>query len=128
MRSRGGDDAASKEFGQDGLVNQLQPISTTSYAGTQAAATTAYSTELAQQYQSAQQTQQYQPAQQVAQPAQAAAVAQVQPIQTVEVIPQPAVAEPTVLRQWTDDAGYTWRALDDGNTYWWTGTEWQKYS
>jgi uncharacterized surface protein with fasciclin (FAS1) repeats len=131
MRNRGGNDDDSKEFGQSGLVNQLQPISTTSYAGTQAAATTAYATEPAQQYQSVQGTQQYQPAQQVAQvaqPAQVAAVAQVQPIQTVEVIPQPAVAEPTVLRQWTDEAGYTWRALDDGNTYWWTGTEWQKYS
>jgi uncharacterized surface protein with fasciclin (FAS1) repeats len=131
MRNRGGNEDDSKEFGQSGLVNQLQPISTTSYAGTQAAATTAYATEPAQQYQSVQGTQQYQPAQQVAQvaqPAQVAAVAQVQPIQTVEVIPQPAVAEPTVLRQWTDEAGYTWRALDDGNTYWWTGTEWQKYS
>lgn len=46
--------------------------------------------------------------------------------------PQPAVqqpvavAEPTVLRQWTDEAGYTWRAMDDGSNYWWTGTEWQK--
>jgi uncharacterized surface protein with fasciclin (FAS1) repeats len=131
MRNRGGNEDDSKEFGQSGLVNQLQPISTTSYAGTQAAATTAYATEPVQQYQSVQGTQQYQPAQQVAQvaqPAQVAAVAQVQPIQTVEVIPQPAVAEPTVLRQWTDEAGYTWRALDDGNTYWWTGTEWQKYS
>ena len=131
MRNRGGNEDDSKEFGQSGLVNQLQPISTTSYAGTQAAATTAYATEPTQQYQSVQETQQYQPAQQVAQvaqPAQVAAVAQVQPIQTVEVIPQPAVAEPTVLRQWTDEAGYTWRALDDGNTYWWTGTEWQKYS
>jgi uncharacterized surface protein with fasciclin (FAS1) repeats len=131
MRNRGGNDDDSKEFGQSGLVNQLQPISTTSYVGTQAAATTAYATEPTQQYQSVQETQQYQPAQQVAQvaqPAQVAAVAQVQPIQTVEVIPQPAVAEPTVLRQWTDEAGYTWRALDDGNTYWWTGTEWQKYS
>jgi uncharacterized surface protein with fasciclin (FAS1) repeats len=134
MRNRGGNDDDSKEFGQGGLVNQLQPISTTSYAGIQTAASTAYATEPAQQYQSVQQTQQYQPVQQVAQvaqPAQVAAVAQVQevqPVQTVEVIPQPAVAEPTVLRQWTDEAGYTWRAMDDGNTYWWTGTEWQKYS
>ena len=37
-----------------------------------------------------------------------------------------AVAEPTVLRQWTDEAGYTWRAMDDGTNFWWTGTEWQK--
>ena len=131
MRSRGGDDDASKNFVQGGLENQLQPISTTSYAGTQAAAATAYATEpvqQTQQYQQVQQTQQYQPAQQVAQVAPVTQVAQVQPVQTVEVIPQPAVAEPTVLRQWTDEAGYTWRAMDDGNTYWWTGTEWQKYS
>ena len=131
MRSRSGDDDASKNFVQGGLENQLQPISTTSYAGTQAAAATAYATEpvqQTQQYQQVQQTQQYQPAQQVAQVAPVTQVAQVQPVQTVEVIPQPAVAEPTVLRQWTDEAGYTWRAMDDGNTYWWTGTEWQKYS
>ena len=49
------------------------------------------------------------------------------PIQTVEVINQPANAEPVILRQWTDDAGYTWRAMDDGNKYWWTGADWQKY-
>ena len=30
-------------------------------------------------------------------------------MQTVEVVQQPVVAEPTVLRQWTDEAGYTWR-------------------
>ncbi len=43
------------------------------------------------------------------------------------VVQQPvAVAEPTVLRQWTDEAGYTWRAMDDGSNFWWTGTEWQK--
>ena len=48
-----------------------------------------------------------------------------QPVQ--ETFQQPAVvAEPTVLRQWTDEAGYTWRAMDDGSNYWWTGTEWQK--
>jgi hypothetical protein len=35
------------------------------------------------------------------------------------------VAEPTVLQQWTDEAGYTWRAMDDGTNFWWTGTEWQ---
>ena len=55
---------------------------------------------------------------------------QIQPIQQTyqqPVVQQPvAVAEPTVLRQWTDEAGYTWRAMDDGSNYWWTGTEWQK--
>ena len=52
---------------------------------------------------------------------------QPQPVQTVEVVQQPVVAEPALLRQWTDEAGYTWRAMDDGNTYWWTGSDWQKY-
>ena len=50
-----------------------------------------------------------------------------QPVVQQPVVQQPAVvAEPTVLRQWTDEAGYTWRAMDDGSNYWWTGTEWQK--
>ena len=63
-----------------------------------------------------------QPVQHVAQ------VQAVQPIQMVEAIPQPAVAEPIVLRQWTDENGYTWRSMNDGSTLWWTGTEWQKYA
>jgi len=39
---------------------------------------------------------------------------------------QPAAEEPTILRQWTDEAGYTWRAMSDGGNYWWTGTEWKR--
>ena len=39
---------------------------------------------------------------------------------------QPVAEEPTVLRQWTDEAGYTWRAMSDGGNYWWTGTEWKR--
>ena len=58
----------------------------------------------------------------------AQAAVQAQSVETVEVIQQqPVVAEPNLLRQWTDEAGYTWRAMDDGTTYWWTGSEWQKY-
>jgi len=55
-----------------------------------------------------------------------------QPVVQQPVVQQPAVqqpvaiAEPTVLRQWTDEAGYTWRTMDDGSNFWWTGTEWQK--
>jgi len=37
-----------------------------------------------------------------------------------------AAAEPVVLRQWTDEAGYTWRQMDDGSNYWWTGSEWKR--
>ena len=45
--------------------------------------------------------------------------------QVVEPVVQP-VAEPTVLQQWTDESGYTWRSMSDGSMTWWTGTEWQK--
>ena len=97
VRSKGAAATLSKDFASAGLMNDLQPIEPTAYA-TQATA---------------------QPAQQAYQP---------QPVETVEVVQaQPVVAEPNLLRQWTDEAGYTWRAMDDGNTYWWTGAEWQKY-
>jgi hypothetical protein len=36
--------------------------------------------------------------------------------------PQPAVS---VLQQWTDAQGYTWRRLSDGRNQWWNGTDWQ---
>ena len=43
------------------------------------------------------------------------------------VAQQPVVAaEPVVLQQWTDEAGYTWRQMDDGSNHWWTGNEWQR--
>jgi uncharacterized surface protein with fasciclin (FAS1) repeats len=98
MRNRGGEEESAKDFAQGGIMNQLQTVNPTAYA--------------------TQSIQAVQPVQ---------AVQAVQPIQTVEVIPQ-VVAEPVVLRQWTDEAGYTWRAMDNGETYWWTGTEWQKYA
>jgi uncharacterized surface protein with fasciclin (FAS1) repeats len=118
MRSRSdAGEESSKDFTQGGILNQLQTVDATSFAS-QPAQQTQYAQQAATAAYGAQTTQQAQPVQQVA---------QVQPVQTVEVIPQPVVAEPTVLRQWTDEAGYTWRAMDDGNTYWWTGAEWQKY-
>ncbi len=45
------------------------------------------------------------------------------------VAAQPAVvapAEPTVVNQWTDDNGHTWRVMSDGTNRWWNGTDWQK--
>jgi len=80
-----------------------------------------------------------QPAQAVAQPAQAAValpaavvepVAQAQPAQAVAlpaVVEQPAapVAEPTVVNQWTDETGHTWRIMSDGSHRWWNGSDWQ---
>ena len=102
VRNRNSAASASKDFSSQGLMNQLESVDQTAYLG-----------------QSSQPIAQEQiTAQVVQQPAVA---------QTVEVIPQPAVAEPVVLQQWTDDAGYTWRKMDDGSTLWWTGTEWQKY-
>ena len=97
VRSR--KESTSKDFASvGGLLNQLQPVDTS-----------AYQPQTQQTYQPQAQQQSY------------------QPVQTVEVVQQPVAVEPTILRQWTDAAGYTWRAMDDGNTYWWTGAEWQKY-
>ena len=43
------------------------------------------------------------------------------------VAQQPMIAaEPVVLKQWTDEAGYTWRQMDDGSNYWWSGSEWKR--
>jgi uncharacterized surface protein with fasciclin (FAS1) repeats len=104
MRNRGGEEESAKDFAQGGIINQLQTVNPTAYA--------------TQSVQAAQPIQ----AVQAVQPIQA-----VQPVQAVEAIPQ-VIAEPVVLRQWTDESGYTWRAMDNGETYWWTGTQWQKYA
>jgi len=34
--------------------------------------------------------------------------------------------QPTVVNQWTDESGHTWRSMSDGSTLWWSGVEWQK--
>ena len=67
---------------------------------------------------------QTQPAQAVAQPAQAAVA---QPVVEPAVVEQPAApaAEPTVVNQWTDETGHTWRIMSDGSHRWWNGTDWQ---
>ena len=97
IRSKGAAATLAKDFASGGLMNQLQTVDESAYTATSAQVTTQ-------------------------------AAVEVQPVQTVEVIEQqPAVAEPQVLRQWTDDSGYTWRAMDDGTTYWWTGSDWKKY-
>ncbi len=43
-----------------------------------------------------------------------------------ETIQQAYVPEPTVVNQWTDQAGHTWRSMSDGSTLWWNGTDWEK--
>jgi uncharacterized surface protein with fasciclin (FAS1) repeats len=104
IRNRDSDEEVAKDFPQGGIMNQLQTVNPTAYA-----------TQEVQAVQQVQQVQQVQPVQAV------------QPIQTVEVAPQ-VVAEPVPLRQWTDENGYTWRAMDNGETYWWTGADWKKYA
>jgi hypothetical protein len=49
-----------------------------------------------------------------------------QPATIAQPVAQPVAQEPTVLQQWTDENGYTWRSMSDGTTHWWTGTEWQR--
>ena len=102
VRNRNSAASASKDFSSQGLMNQLESVDQTAYIG-----------------QSSQPMAQQQAINPVAQ--------QPTVVQTVEVIPQPVVAEPVVLNQWTDESGYTWRKMDDGSTLWWTGSEWQKY-
>jgi len=38
----------------------------------------------------------------------------------------PAAPEPSVVNQWTDETGHTWRVMSDGTNRWWNGTDWQK--
>jgi hypothetical protein len=33
----------------------------------------------------------------------------------------------TIKNQWTDDSGYTWCEMSDGQTYWWDGNDWVLY-
>ena len=33
----------------------------------------------------------------------------------------------SVVLQWTDERGYTWRNMSDGSTQWWDGSEWKHY-
>ena len=60
--------------------------------------------------------------------AQPAATQPVEAVATPEpvVAPVAAVEEPTVVNQWTDETGHTWRVMSDGTNRWWNGTDWQK--
>ncbi len=42
-------------------------------------------------------------------------------------VPPLAQVEPTVTQQWTDESGYTWRTMSNGDTMWWDGTDWKAY-
>ena len=39
---------------------------------------------------------------------------------------QQVVSQPTVIQQWTDANGNTWRSMSDGSTLWWNGFDWQR--
>ena len=39
---------------------------------------------------------------------------------------QQVVSQPTVVQQWTDANGNTWRSMSDGSTLWWNGSDWQR--
>ena len=44
-----------------------------------------------------------------------------------ELVPtQVATTEPTILNEWTDEKGHTWRKMSDGSGRWWNGTDWQE--
>ena len=52
----------------------------------------------------------------------------VAPVAAASAVAAPVVdaAEPTVVNQWTDESGHTWRVMSDGSNRWWNGTDWQK--
>ena len=53
-----------------------------------------------------------------------------QPSNTETAVPavpvQPIATEPTVLNEWTDEAGHTWRKMSDGSGRWWNWTTWRE--
>ena len=59
------------------------------------------------------------------QPAAAQPVAE-QPAATAVTTPAAPAAEPTVVNQWTDENGHTWRVMSDSTHRWWNGSDWQK--
>ncbi len=42
----------------------------------------------------------------------------------IPIIQDLGVAQPTILRQWTDANGYTWRQMSDRSVLWWNGHNW----
>ena len=37
------------------------------------------------------------------------------------------IQEPTVVNQWTDERGYTWRTMSNDKMQWWNGNDWQDH-
>ena len=42
--------------------------------------------------------------------------------------PVPLPGRPAITNQWTDERGYYWRKMSDGELQWWDGTKWITYS
>jgi hypothetical protein len=52
-----------------------------------------------------------------------------EPININPIMPQPIIQDlpinqVTILRQWTDANGYTWRQMSDRSVLWWNGHDW----
>ncbi|MAV44247.1 MAG: hypothetical protein CMA30_07210, partial [Euryarchaeota archaeon] len=52
-----------------------------------------------------------------------------EPINVNPILPQPIIQDlpinqVTILRQWTDANGYTWRQMSDRSVLWWNGHDW----
>ena len=119
----GGD--ISNDLSQGGLSNSMSMSEGTIFTAQPSSgqtSATSYATQTQSSYQ-AETVAGTQPAYQtqaVAQP-----TYQAQPVVAEPIVAQPVVAQPQVLQQWTDDAGHTWRQMDDGSMLWWNGTDWQ---
>ena len=110
--SSGGD--LAKEYTQGNIINDLPLMSSSTIFTAQPTSTQSTATSFATQTLAAEPAVQTQ---------------QVAAMPVSEPLPvQPVAVEPQVLNQWTDDAGHTWRKMDDGSTLWWNGTDWQKYA
>ena len=42
--------------------------------------------------------------------------------------PEIMISTLDVVRQWTDESGYTWRNMSDSSTQFWNGTDWDDYN
>ena len=119
----GGD--ISNDLSQGGLSNSMSMSEGTIFtaqpsSGQTSATSYATQTQSSYQVETVAGTQPAYQTQAVAQP-----TYQSQTVVAEPIVAQPVVAEPQVLQQWTDDAGHTWRQMDDGSMLWWNGTDWQ---
>ncbi|MBR95895.1 MAG: hypothetical protein CMA81_03645 [Euryarchaeota archaeon] len=48
----------------------------------------------------------------------------IEPIASIPVIPDISANQLTILHQWTDANGYTWRQMSDRSVLWWNGQNW----